>query len=159
MAGRIKIVMIDDEADLCDLVKSNLEETGRFIVVTTTRPQETLPICLREKPDLILLDIVMPDIKGPELTKQLKDHKETAHIPIIVISGLGEMVYSKKKDKWLWLPNRTIVLTRGKIIKEKDPERAAQAYGVEGYLTKPFTTETLLDVIEEVLTKTNQGNM
>ena len=122
MAGKIKIVMIDDEADLCELVRSNLEETGRFQVITATQPREAFSICLREEPDLILLDIVMPDVKGPDLTKQLKTHRDTSAIPIIVISGLGEMVYSKKKDKWQWLPNRSVVLTRGKVIREKDPE-------------------------------------
>lgn len=151
MAGKKKIVMIDDEADLCLLIKSNLEEMGDFEVVTTTNPKEAEALCLREKPDLVLLDIVMPDIQGTEIVKALKSSPETAGIPIIVISGLGEIVYFRKKGTWKWLPNRPVVLNRGQIVREKDSERAAKIYGVEGYITKPFTTESLLQVIRDVL--------
>ena len=151
MAYVKKIVMIDDEPDLCLFVKGNLEETGEFEVVTTSNPEDAEGLCRREKPELILLDIVMPKIKGTDIIKTLKQSAETAHIPIVVISGLGEIVYLKKQGTWKWLPNRPVVLSRGEIIKEKDPGRAAKAYGVEGYITKPFTTENLIEILREVI--------
>ncbi len=123
MAGRKKIVIIDDELDLCLLVKENLEETGEFDVFPVDNPVQALETCLKEQPTLILLDIVMPKMKGTEIIKQLKNLPETKKIPIIVISGLGEIVYFKKKNKWQWLPNRPVVQSRGEISRERDPER------------------------------------
>ena len=151
MAEKKKIVMVDDEVDLCMLVKSNLEETGEFDVTTISDPQEAVAVCRKEKPDLVLLDIVMPKIKGTEIVKSLKGFEETKKIPIIVISGLGEIVYFKKQGKWKWLPNRPVVINRGEVIHERDSEKAATAYGVESYITKPFTTEGLLEVVRDVL--------
>ena len=155
MAGKKKIVMIDDEADLCLLIKGNLEELGEFEVVTTTHPEEAISLCQRENPDLLLLDIVMPKMKGTEIVRSLKRKSETNHIPIIVISGLGEIVYFRKKGSWKWLPNRSVVMSRGEMIKERNHERAAELYCVEGYISKPFTTERLLDLIRQVLRKSN----
>ncbi len=151
MAEKKKIIMIDDEVDLCLLVKSNLEDTGEFTVITISDPEGAAAVCRREVPDLILLDIVMPKIQGVEIVRMLKRFEETKKIPIIVISGLGEIVYFKKQGKWKWLPNRPVVINRGEIIHERDPQKAATAYGVESYITKPFTTEGLFEVIREVL--------
>lgn len=158
MAAKKKIVMIDDEIDLCLLVKANLEETGEFDVMAVSDSQEAVGICLREIPDLILLDIVMPKVKGTEIIKALKGFAETKKIPVIVISGLGEIVYYKKKEKWQWLPNRPVVLNRGEVIHERDPDKAAEAYDVESYITKPFTTEGLLEVIRDVLRRKMSEN-
>ena len=160
MAGRKKIVMIDDEVDLCLLIKDNLEETGEFEVITTTNPEETERLCLSQKPDLILLDIVMPKIQGTEIVKALKHRAETRTIPIIVISGLGEIVYFRKKGTWKWLPNRPIVLSRGNIIKEKDSERmvtfkliapAAQSVSLAGDFNE-------WDPQKHVMNRTNDGS-
>ncbi len=151
MADKKKIVMVDDEPDLCLLVKDNLEGTGEFDVITISEPQGALELCRREQPNLILLDIVMPKIKGTDLVRMMRGVAETKKIPIVIISGLGEIVYFRKKGTWRWLPNRPVVLSRGEVIHEKDAERAAAAYKVEGYITKPFTTEGLLEVIRDVL--------
>ena len=151
MAEKKKIVMIDDEPDLCLLVKDNLEGTGEFDIITVTDPQDALELCRREKPNLILLDIVMPKIKGTDLVKAIRGVVEIKKTPIVIISGLGEIVYFRKKGTWRWLPNRPVVLNRGEVIHEKDLEKAAAAYKVEGYITKPFTTEGLLEVIRDVL--------
>ena len=153
MNNKKKIVVIDDEKDLCELIKDNLEneEQGKFQVITVNDETKAEETCLGEKPDLILLDVVMPKIKGSEIAKSLKENPQTKNIPIIIMSGLGEMVYFKRKDKWQWLPNRPVVKNRGKIIEEKIPSRAATAYGVEGYIEKPFSIEVLIDIITDIL--------
>ncbi len=153
MADKKKILMIDDESDLCYLVKTNLEETGRFIVETTTDPDLAVSLGRQISPDVILLDIVMPKVNGLEVANSLKKDPDTVQIPIIAISGLGEMVYLRKKDKWSWLPNRPVALNRGELAQERDPQRAAAIYGVDGYIAKPFKTEVLIKVIEEALKK------
>ncbi|MFA5060336.1 MAG: response regulator [Candidatus Omnitrophota bacterium] len=153
MADPIKIALIDDEADLGFLVKSNLEETGKFSVSTLSESEKAEEFCKSENPDIILMDIVMPKRNGVEVASLLKKDPDTAKIPIILVSGLGEMVYQKKQNKWSWMPNRPVVQNRGNIVREKDPDRAMAIYGVDGYLSKPFNTETLVALIEETLAK------
>lgn len=150
MEFKKKILIIDDEEDLCLLLKGNLENTGKFEVITISDPQKTEMACKAINPDLILLDVVMPVRKGGDVVQALRSDPITQNIPIIIMSGLGEMVYLKKRDEWKWLPNRPIVHQRGEIVREHRHERAAAAYGVDDYITKPFVTKELLKVIENV---------
>lgn len=151
--GKKKILVIDDEADLCTLVKENLEQTGKFWVVILTNPLEAEAICRKENPDAILLDVVMPERKGTEVVAALKKDEDLQRIPVIIMSGLGEMVYQKKENKWKWLPNKPIVFKRGQVVHEDVPWRAADAYGAENYIAKPFTTQELILAIEETFSE------
>ena len=153
MGEKSKILFIDDEPDLCLLVKGNLEETKEFDVITSTDPLQVEALCQREKPDLLLLDNIMPARKGSDIVKALKKNEETKQIPVIMISGKGEMVFSKKKGQFQWLPNNPAVRDRGDIVVGKDPEELSKAYGVDDYISKPFTTELLIQVIKDVLKK------
>jgi CheY-like chemotaxis protein len=148
-----KILVVDDEKDLCELVKKVLEKTGKYKVDTISDPEKVIEVCRQLKPDLILLDIVMPNLKGTELIQILKGSPQTMKIYIIVTSGLGEMVYRLKEEKWHWEPNRPIVKTRGEVIHEKHAARAAEAYGVDDFLAKPFSPDTLRQVIDEVFSR------
>lgn len=151
MEQKKKILIIDDEEDLCLLLKNNLEDTGKFEVVTLTEPLKAEEVCRDARPDIILLDVVMPMRKGGDVAKALRDDPRTRRIPIIIMSGLGEMVYMRKRDEWQWLPNRKIVHQRGEVVREHNSERAAQAYGVNDYIAKPFITSALLAVIDDVM--------
>lgn len=151
MEPAMKVVVIDDEADICSLVKEGLEQTGRFVVVTATDPFDGERKCKEEKPNVILLDVVMPKKKGQDVVEFLKKDPETKNIPIVIMSGLGEMVYFKQKNQWRWLPNRLIVQQRGDVAQKILPTRAAEAYGVEGYLGKPFNTTSLIEALETTL--------
>ena len=159
-----KILIVDDEAELCEMLKRCLDKTGLYEVRATSIPQEVVSLCHQYHPDLILLDIVMPHLKGTDLIRELKEHPVTRDILIVVTSGLGEMVYHVKKDQWKWEPNRDIVHKRGEVIKEHYAEEAAKAYGVDDFIAKPFSRETLLTVINDVfaragkLTETNPPN-
>lgn len=152
-----KILVVDDEQDLCSMVKKSLERTGEYQVVATSQPEEVLGLCQAEKPDLLLLDIVMPNLKGTEIIKALREKPETKRLLIVVTSGLGEMVYFDKKEEWKWLPNRPVVQERGEVIKERSAERAAAAYGVDDFLAKPFSPETLRNVVKEVLGRADRA--
>lgn len=153
-----KVVMIDDEPDLCAIVKANLEGTGQFIVTTTNQPQEAEAICKKEQPDVVLLDHVMPSRKGPDVAKALKSDPETKSIPIIMVSGKGEMVFVKKKNQFQWQPNNPATKNRGEVVESKSPEVLSKAYGVDDYVSKPFTTEVLVEVINEVVKKARKRN-
>ena len=153
MADKIKVAMIDDEQELCLLVKGNLEDTGEFDVITSNDPQGAEDFIRREKPDLILLDNVMPKRLGSDIAKKLKKDDETRRIPIIMVSGKGEMVYNKKREDFQWIPNNPITKERGKLPDVKGSEALSEAYGVDDYVSKPFATGILVEVIKEVLSR------
>lgn len=150
-----KIVLIDDDKDTCELLKNALERTGCYQAFMANTAAQGEAICLAEKPDLIFLDFVMPDENGDRVITFLKSHEETQSIPIVLMSGLGEMVYLQKKDQWKWLPNTTAVQKRGEIpdsMKWKRlPEEIAQEMGVSVYLTKPFSRSTFLELVDYIL--------
>ncbi len=151
MAEKMKIVMIDDEKDLCLMVKDNLEDQGKFEVATTTDPTQARDLCLQEKPDIILLDIVMPKLEGTQVIRLLREDAQLKDTPIIVLSGLGEMAYSKRGNRWSWQPNQPLVRQRSEnVIKERSTDVAAEKYDVEAYLHKPFSTESLVETLQRV---------
>ena len=81
-----KIALVEDDADLYALVKYNLEKEG-FSVVGMQTGRGVLDLCRRERPDLILLDIMLPDSDGLELCKGIRQHPELAHIPVIFLTA------------------------------------------------------------------------
>ena len=153
MADKKKIVVIDDDPGLCLMVKETLEATGEFEVATTSNPMEAESAIRQATPDIVLLDIVMPQRKGVDIIAALKKDDNLKKTPIIVVSGKGEMVYDKKKHEFKWTPNSPLVKERGTLPDAKSAEALAQAYGVNDYISKPFTNQILVDVIKELLAK------
>lgn len=119
------ILIIDDDKDFSLLVKMNLEELGNFRVVPATSSKEGIEIAGRIKPDLILLDIIMPEIDGFEVLKILKKDVKTKDIPVVMLTV---------KDD------------------EASKLKASQLYG-EDYITKPIGADNLKTVIERNLKK------
>src|SRR5690242_7769691 len=81
-----KIVLIEDEADLYSLIQYNLEKEG-FTVVGSQTGKGALELCRRERPDLIILDIMLPDSDGLEICKSIRAHPELKHIPVIFLTA------------------------------------------------------------------------
>jgi DNA-binding response OmpR family regulator len=81
-----KIALIEDDADLFGLVKYNLEKEG-FIVAGAQTGRGAIDLFRREKPDLILLDIMLPDSDGLDICKGVRNHPELAHIPVIFLTA------------------------------------------------------------------------
>ena len=81
-----KIALIEDDADLYALVKYNLEKEG-FGVVGSPTGRGAVDLFRRERPDLILLDIMLPDSDGLEICKSVRQHSELAHVPIIFLTA------------------------------------------------------------------------
>jgi CheY-like chemotaxis protein len=88
MMDRKKILIIDDEDDFRFFVKGNLENTGEFQVFEVASGKEGIKIATGEKPDLILLDISMPEMSGEEVAKRLSNIPETNEIPILFLTAL-----------------------------------------------------------------------
>ena len=81
-----KIALIEDDADLYALVKYNLEKEG-FAVIGAQSGRGVIELCRRERPDLILLDVMLPDSDGLELCKAIRQHPELSHLPIIFLTA------------------------------------------------------------------------
>jgi len=86
---RKKILVIDDEADIRDIVRMYLSEAG-YDVIEASNGQEGILRAQNERPDLIVLDIMMPGINGFEVAKHLKDDPNTSSIPILILSVLAQ---------------------------------------------------------------------
>ncbi len=81
-----KILVVDDEKDIVDILKYNLEKEHEFEVLTAYNGKEALEL-VENHPDLILLDIMMPELNGFEVCKQLKQNPATAKIPVIFLTA------------------------------------------------------------------------
>jgi DNA-binding response OmpR family regulator len=81
-----KIALIEDDADLYALLKYNLEKEG-FATVGAQTGNGAIELCRRERPDLILLDIMLPDSDGLDICKGIRSHPELAHIPVIFLTA------------------------------------------------------------------------
>ncbi len=81
-----KIVLIEDDSDLYSLLKYNLEKEG-FALAGAQTGKGAIELCRRERPDLILLDIMLPDSDGLDICKGIRTHPELAHIPVIFLTA------------------------------------------------------------------------
>ena len=87
MVQKRKILVVDDEEGFTDMVKLTLEATGRFEVRIENQGAEALNAALQYKPDLILLDVIMPDLEGPDVLVELKSHKNAKDIPVVFLTA------------------------------------------------------------------------
>src|SRR5580698_2980280 len=81
-----KIVLIEDDADLYSLIQYNLDKEG-FTVVGSQTGKGALELCRRERPELIILDIMLPDSDGLDICKGIRAHPELAPIPVIFLTA------------------------------------------------------------------------
>ena len=123
------IVYIEDEPEMIDLVKLILGRKG-FDLTGAMGGREGLEAVRRIKPDLVLLDLMMPDMDGWEVYQQMKADEELSQIPVIVVTAKAQSI-----DKVLGLH----------IAK------------VDDYVTKPFGPQELLQSVERVLGKTEES--
>jgi DNA-binding response OmpR family regulator len=101
MSRNIKVLTIDDEADFCYFVKKNLMQSGMFDVIIATNGAEGIKMAENEKPDIILLDLFMPDMPGEDVAAALEEKASTAKIPILYVTALAtnEDVIEGKENK------------------------------------------------------------
>ncbi len=85
-----KILVVDDEVDFTRLLKSNLEETGKYEVLALPNANDIISQVHAFKPEIILLDIIMPGTKGIEVCEMLNKDIIGKAIPIIIISALAK---------------------------------------------------------------------
>lgn len=93
-----KILIIDDEEHFCRALKRGLEMRSTFQVLTATRGKEGIRLAKTQKPDLILLDIAMPDMAGTDVAEELSDDPATASIPIIFVTAIIKQNEVRRSD-------------------------------------------------------------
>ncbi len=123
MADKQLIVCIEDEPEMTELVEIILRREG-FEVLGAKGGQEGLELIRKELPDLVLLDLMMPDMDGWEVYQQLQANEETNAIPVIVVTAKAQSI-----DKVLGLH----------VAK------------VDDYITKPFQPKELIQRVKKVL--------
>jgi two-component system, OmpR family, alkaline phosphatase synthesis response regulator PhoP len=84
---RYKILVVDDEKDIVDILKYNLEKENEFEVLTAFDGKEAIDKASADKPNLIILDIMMPELNGFDVCKRLKTNPSTSKIPVIFLTA------------------------------------------------------------------------
>jgi len=117
------ILIIDDEKDFCHFMRMNLESTNKYKIFISTNARSGIKTAIRKRPDLVLLDIMMPNISGFEVLQKLKENINTTSIPVIMLTALS------------------------------DDESRAQAMSLysQEYLVKPVEVDTLISKIDSIL--------
>lgn len=85
MAGKKKILIVDDDRDFRELLKAVLQED--YEILHAFDGQEGLDLAVKEKPDAILLDVMMPKVAGIEMLRSLQSDLETRRIPVIILTA------------------------------------------------------------------------
>ena len=84
-----RVLLVEDDLMIVDMYKIRLEEDG-FEVFVTDKGSEALSIAEKEQPDLVLLDIILPEIDGFAILQLLKENVKTKKIPVILLTNLGQ---------------------------------------------------------------------
>ena len=86
---KIKILLVEDDSFLLSMYAAKFE-LENFKVVTADDGEKAVRLALKEAPDIILLDIILPKIDGFEVLRRLKDSKDTVNIPVILLTNLSQ---------------------------------------------------------------------
>lgn len=138
-----KILIVDDEPDIITFVSSVLEENG-YTSLSAKDGVEGLDVLRKKKPDLVLLDLMMPKKSGIAMFQELRKDQDMSHIPVVVITGVSEVTGVDFRNFMYKQPMRDekkFVETTG-LTKYTIPD---------GYMEKPIDPNELIKVVKEVL--------
>ena len=138
MQARPQILLIDDNSHARRAVQAVLERQG-FDVLTAPGGEEGLTLASQAKPDLIILDIVMPEMDGYEVCRRLQQDPETAHIPVIMLSGKGRV------------DPKSGVRSKRELYKRIGERLAGYESGAVEFLSKPVRVHELVERVRGLL--------
>jgi two-component system, OmpR family, phosphate regulon response regulator PhoB len=122
------VLLVDDERDLLSLLDFNLRAAG-FETLLATTGEQAIAQLRRRVPDLVLLDLMLPDVPGTEVCRQLKSDPRTRHVPVVMLTAKGEEV------------DRVVGFE----------------LGADDYVTKPFSVRELILRLKAVLRRAGPG--
>ena len=117
-----KILIVEDEFDILKLIEFNLKKEG-FDVIAVSDGESAIKEVRSNKPDLILLDLMLPGIQGLDVCRIIKSNQETKETPIIMVTAMGQ---------------------------EEDIVKGLET-GADDYITKPFSIKVLIDRVNAFL--------
>ena len=118
-----KILVIDDNADLLQMMRLILRDRGKHEVILSADGADGLSRAVTDPPDLAIVDVMMPGITGYDVVRRLREHAQTAEMPILILTARGQMI---------------------------DRQTALQA-GANDHMAKPVTPQALLEKVDELL--------
>lgn len=122
------ILVVDDERDLTELLEYNLQRSGYRVSVARTG-RSALDQATSISPDLVILDVMLPELSGTEIASRLRTNPVTSEIPILMLTAKGEEI------------DQIVGLT----------------VGADDYVTKPFSIKVLLARVEALLRRASKG--
>lgn len=128
---KTKVFIVDDEEDICLSIKANLESMGNYEVSISNDGEAGLKAIRSQRPDVILLDILMPGMNGMEVLRKLKENLATLSIPVLMLTA---------------------------VTDQESMRQAAGLYG-DAYLLKPIHVQDLKAKIEKVLSQTGKKSV
>lgn len=117
-----KVIVIDDEPFILMMIEDKLKK-AKIDVITLRESRNALDMIRKERPDLIILDWMMPELSGIELCKMIKGSDDLQDIPIFMLTAKGQ---------------------------DSDEQQGIQC-GVSRYITKPFSPKSLLELVQETI--------
>jgi len=126
---RKRILVVDDDKAILDLIQNILSGLNRYDIVMTETSSEVLNLLDQEEIDILITDIIMPDLGGIELTSVIKENYPSVKI---------------------------IIMTAGGLISKNTLFNLAERFGVDYRLEKPFSKEMLISAVEHVLSESEQ---
>ena len=124
------VLLVDDERDLLSVLDFNLRAAG-FETILATRGEDALLALKRRVPDLVLLDLMLPDIPGTEVCRRIKSEVRTRHVPVVMLTAKGEEV------------DRVVGFE----------------LGADDYVTKPFSVRELVLRLKAILRRAGGGRV
>ena len=121
-----RILVVDDEQDVREVVKTTLEENGYQVLEATNGVEAyaaAAEAAVAEKPDLIVLDLMLPQMNGFDVLDKLKENPQTSYIPVVILTARGQ----------------------------SQDESRALASGATDYMTKPWSADELADRVRIAL--------
>ena len=127
MDSGFHILVVEDEADLAELVSFNLEQAG-YSVRTAGDGQTALSLITEDPPDLVVLDIMLPDLSGIEVCRRIRQNPDTKRLPVVMLTARGEEVdrvigFEVGADDYVVKPfsPRELILRVGAILRRATP--------------------------------------
>jgi CheY-like chemotaxis protein len=127
VSSKAKIMVVEDDIDEAKLVKMTLEPEG-YEVVTVMNGKEAQDKIENEKPDFIILDVMMPEMDGFSFCSWIKSNDSYKDIPVVLLTGVGEHIYNSRY-----------------------PLKGVMKADADEYLEKPLKPEVLLETISRLL--------
>jgi CheY-like chemotaxis protein len=134
MSDKKKILVVDDEQEICELIKSILERTGRFEVWISSRAAKGIELAKEHKPDLMLLDVMMPDMQGTEVAQILCEDEETRGITVVFVTAIAIPLAFLQS-----------------LVSNDELKQKAGRIGGHYFIQKPISPKDLVERLDEIL--------